>query len=177
MSDTFITIIAIFLAAILMFIFPLMTLADRNDDVTQLTVQTATTEFVDEIRRTGKLTEDKYNSYISTIASTGNAYDVEIKFQILDENPAKKTSQSDGATVIGENVYYAVYTTQIVDRIEDSEQENKYVLKEGDIVSVTVKNRGQTLAQTLRNVYYRVSGNNTYTIYASWSGTVTVNGK
>lgn len=174
MSDTFITIIAIFLAAILMFIFPLMTLADRNDDVTQLAVQTATTERVDEIRRTGKLTEDEYNSFISSIAATGNAYDVEIKFQILDENPAKKTSQSDGVTVIGENVYYSVYTTQIVERLGT---EGKYLLKEGDIVSITVKNRGQTLAQTLRNVYYKVSGNNTYTIYASSSGTVTVNGK
>lgn len=174
MSDTFIIIIAIFLAAILMFVFPLMTLADRNDDVTQLAVQTATTEFVDEIRRTGKLTEDKYNSFVSSIAATGNAYDVEIQFKILDENPAKKTSQSDGVTIIGENVYYSVYTTQIEDRLD---ADSKYILKEGDIVSVSVKNRGQTLAQTLRNVYYRVSGNNTYTIAASSSGTVTVNGK
>ena len=174
MSDTFIIIFTIFLAAILMFVFPLMTLADRNDDVTQLAVQTATTERVDEIRRTGKLTEDQYHSFISTLAATGNAYDVELKFQILDENPAKKTSQSDGITIIGENVYYSVYTTQIVDRLG---REGQYLLKEGDIVSITVKNRGQTLAQTLRNVYYKVSGNNTYTIYASGSGTVTVNGK
>lgn len=174
MSDSFITIIAIFFAAVLMFVFPLMTLADRNDDVTQLAVQTATAERVDEIRRTGKLTEDQYNSYISTLAATGNAYDVELRFQILDENPSKKTSDGNGVTVIGENVYYSVYTTQIVDRLAS---EGKYTLKEGDIVSITVKNRGQTLAQTLRNVYYKVSGNNTYTIYASSSGTVTVNGK
>ena len=33
MSDTLVTIIAIFSAAVLMFIFPLMTLADRNDDI------------------------------------------------------------------------------------------------------------------------------------------------
>ena len=33
------------------------------------------------------------------------------------------------------------------------------------------------MAQTLRNVYYKVSGYNTYTIAASSSGTVTVNGK
>lgn len=174
MSDTFITIIAIFLAAILMFIFPLMTLADRNDDVTQLTVQTATTEFANEIALTGKITEDKYNSFMSSLAATGNAYDVEVKFQIADENPAKKTSQSNGVFVDGENVYYSVYTTQIVERIET---EGKYLLKEGDMVSVIVKNRGQTLAQTLRNIYYKVSGNNTYTIYASWSAKVTTNGK
>ena len=175
MSDTFITIIAIFLAAILMFIFPLMSLADRNDDITKLTVQTATTEFVDEIRKTGKLTLDKYNSFNSSIAATGNAYDVEIEFKILDENPAKKTSNSTGITVIGENVYYSVYTTQIEDKL--SKTGNEYLLKEGDIVSVSVKNRSATLAQTLRNVYYRVTGNNTYTIAASSAGTVTVNGK
>ncbi len=175
MSDTFITIIAIFLAAILMFIFPLMTLADRNDDITQLAVQTSTTEFVDEIRRTGVLTEDQYNNFVSTLAATGNAYDVEIQFKILDENPGKKTAQSDDITIIGENVYYSVYTTQIEQKIGSNDK--KYVLKEGDIVTVSVKNRSVTLAQTLRNVYYKVSGNDTYTIAASSSGTVTVNGR
>lgn len=174
MSDTFITIIAIFLSATLMFAFPLMTLADRNDDITQLAIQTSVAEFVDEIRRTGKLTEDEYNSFVSSIAATGNAYDVELQFKILDENPSKKTTQSAGATVIGENVYYSVYTTQIEQRLGE---DREYLLKEGDIVSVSVKNRGETLAQTLRNVYYRVTGNDTYTIFASSAGTVTVNGK
>jgi len=174
MSDTFITIIAIFIAAVLMLVFPLMTLADRNDEITQLTVQTATSELVDEIRRTGKLTEDQYNNFVSSIASTGNAYDVEMQFRILDENPSKKTSQTSGTTIIGENVYYSVYTTQIEEKLGST---GAYILKEGDIVSISVKNRGSTLAQTLRNVYYRVTGNETYTILASSSGTVTVNGK
>lgn len=174
MSDTFITIIAIFIAAVLMLVFPLMTLADRNDEITQLTVQTATSELVDEIRRTGKLTEDQYNNFVSSIASTGNAYDVEMQFRILDENPSKKTSQTSGTTIIGENVYYSVYTTQIEEKLGST---GAYILKEGDIVSISVKNRGSTLAQTLRNVYYRVTGNETYTIFASSSGTVTVNGK
>lgn len=174
MSDTFITIIAIFLAAILMFIFPLMTLADRNDDITMLTVQTATNEFVDEIRKTGKLTYDEYSNFISSLAATGNAYDVEIKFKILDENPAKKSSQTSTTTVIGENVYYYVYTTQIEEKLGSDSQ---YILKEGDIVSVSVKNKSETLADTLRNVFYKVTGNDTYTIAASSAGTVTVNGK
>ena len=175
MSDTFITIIAIFLSATLMFAFPLMTLADRNDDITQLAIQTSVAEFVDEIRRTGKLTEDEYNSFVSSITATGNAYDVELQFKILDENPSKKTTQSAGATVIGENVYYSVYTTQIEAKLYDGSLQ--YLLKEGDVVSVSVKNRSTTLAQTLRNVYYRVAGSNTYTIAASSAGTVTVNGK
>ena len=54
MGDSFVTIIAIFLAAILMFVFPLMSISERTDDVSQLSVQTATTEFVDKVRTTGK---------------------------------------------------------------------------------------------------------------------------
>ena len=46
MGDTLITIVAIFLAATLMFVFPLVSISERNDDISQLGVQTATVEFV-----------------------------------------------------------------------------------------------------------------------------------
>lgn len=173
MNDTLVTIIAIFLAAVLMFIFPLMTLADRNDDVSQLLVQTATTEFVDEIRRTGKLTDDQYNSFVTTLAATGNAYDVELEFQILDENPGKKENEGN-STVIGENVYYSVYTTQIEKKLGDS---SVYYLKEGDIVSVKAIKESLSLSETLSGAFYKLTGNNVATGIGSSAGTVTKNGK
>ena len=74
MGDSLITVVAIFLAAILMFIFPLMSLAERTDDISSLAVQTATTEFVDEVRTTGKMTLDDYEGYLSDISSTGNSF-------------------------------------------------------------------------------------------------------
>ena len=113
MGDTLITIIAIALAAVLMFIFPLMTMSDRADDVSGLTVKTATTEFVDDIRTTGKLTMDKYSKFEETISATGNTYDIEMEVKVLDENPGKKTTQV-ATTKIGENVYYSMYTSQII---------------------------------------------------------------
>ena len=64
MGDSLITIIAIFLAAILMFVFPLMSLSERSDDISQLAVQTATTEYVDKIKTTGKMTLDDYDKFI-----------------------------------------------------------------------------------------------------------------
>ena len=76
MGDSLITIIAIILAAVLMFVFPLMTMSDRTDDVTQLAVKTATTDFVDTVRTTGKLTSDNYSKFVESINSTGNTYDV-----------------------------------------------------------------------------------------------------
>lgn len=167
MGDSAITVVAIFLAAILMFIFPLMTMADKKDDVSTLDIQVATNQFTDTIRTTGKLTQDEYDNFVLTLAATGNSYDVEITAQILDENPSKKTTTG---TTIGENVYYTMYTTQVLDALPLS-------LKEGDIVSVSVENSNVTIAQQLRNFMYKVTGNSSSTIAASASGIVTTTGK
>lgn len=171
MGDTLITVVAIALAAVLMFVFPLMTMSDRTDDVSQLAVETTTTEFVDNIRTTGKLTMDKYSKFVENISSTGNTYDVEMEVKVLDENPGKKTTQAQ-ATKIGENVYYSMYTSQIMDSLE----QGTLALKEGDIFSASVKNTNTTLSQQLKNFFYKVSGNDTYTIAAEHAGIVTANG-
>ena len=174
MGDTLITVIAIALAAVLMFVFPLMTMSDRTDDVSQLSVETATTEFVDNVRTSGKLTLANYSQFVENISSTGNSYDVEMEIQVLDENPGKKTTQAE-ATKIGENVYYSMYTSQILDELDSSATGTK-TLKEGDIFSTSVKNTNTTMSQQLKNFFYTVSGNDTYTIAAEHAGIVTANG-
>ena len=172
MGDSLITIIAIFLAAILMFVFPLMSMSERTDDVSQLAVNTATTEFVDTIRTTGKLTLEDYDKYIQTITATGNSFQVDMLVQVLDENPGVKTTQAE-MTKIGENLYYNLYTSQIEDTLQSN---GKITLKEGDLVSVTVKNTNQTISQLLKNFFYQIAGNDTYQIAAQHAGMVTVNG-
>lgn len=172
MGDSLITIIAIFLAAILMFVFPLMSLSERTDDISQLAVQTATTEFIDKATTTGKITMDDYEKYLGTITATGNSFEVEMLVQQLDENPGVKTTQAE-TTKIGENLYYNKYTTQIE---EELSSKGRVTLKEGDIVSVTVRNTNKTIAQILRNFFYMVSGNDSYEIEAQHSGVVAVNG-
>lgn len=175
MGDSFVTIIAIFLAAMLMFVFPLMSVSEKSDNISQLTVQTATTDFVDKVRTTGELTLDDYDKYIQTITSTGNAFDVELMVQIMDENIGVKTTQAE-TTKIGENIYYNLYTSQLKSVLKDNKK-HKITLKEGDRVSVTVKNTNTTIAQTLRNFFYRIAGNDTYQIAVQYAGIVTVNGK
>lgn len=173
MHDTLIIIIAIGTAAVLMFVFPLMTMSDRTDDVSQLTVDTATTEFVDSVRTTGKITKSSYDKFVQAIGSTGNTYIVEMEAKILDENPGKKSIQTS-TDKIGENVYYSIYTSQIEDVIEKYKE---YDFKEGDIFTASVKNTNKTLSQQLKNFFYTVVGNDTYTIAASHGGIVTATGK
>lgn len=158
-----------------MFVFPLMSVSEKSDNISQLTVQTATTDFVDKVRTTGELTLDDYDKYIQTITSTGNAFDVELMVQIMDENIGVKTTQAE-TTKIGENIYYNLYTSQLESVLKDNKK-HKITLKEGDRVSVTVKNTNTTIAQTLRNFFYRIAGNDTYQIAVQYAGIVTVNGK
>lgn len=174
MSDTVVTVLAIFLAAILMFIFPLMSTSDRTDDITTQAIESATTDFVDEIRSTGKITQDNYDNFIQTISSTGNSYNVEMEVQVLDDNPGKKVTEAE-YTKVGENYYYSEYTTQILDEI-NSDAGAMY-LKQGDMVTVSVKNTNRTIGTILRDFFYSVTGNNSATVTASHSGIVNVNGR
>ena len=157
MNDTLVTIIAIFIAAILMFVFPLMTIADRNDDVAQQAVQQKTVEFVDK----------------EEIAALGHSFNVDIEVKKIDDNVGKKTTWTTSTTV-GENVYYSVYTDTIEEQVYGPS--GKYTLKEGDIISVTATNTDVTIAQSLRNAFYAIAGKGTYQISGAHSGVVQNNG-
>ena len=80
--------------------------------------------------------------------------------------------------LFGENNYYSVYTSQIMNYMASMEGEGDgvYTMKEGDIISVSVKNSNKTLSQTIRGIFYSISGNGTYEIAAQSSGLVSSNG-
>lgn len=176
MEEVFVVIIVVGLTLVLMFVFPVMTMSDRTDEMSQLSVETATTEFVDTVRTTGKLTADNYDRFVQVINSTGNTYDIEMEAKILDENPGKKTTQVQ-ADKIGENVYYSKYTSQLLDELYTEDGDKKSIsFKEGDYFSTSVKNTNTTLSQQFKNFFYTVTGNDTYTVSAQHGGLITANG-
>lgn len=180
MEDTIISIIGIFIGVIIMFIVPLILISDRVDDIAQLTTQTATANFVDNVIKSGKITNDDYKNFCEMLTTTGNIYDIEMELKILDTNSAKLHTSNDG-TEIGQNTYYSIFTSQIEDKLANAYDENAndygaIILKEGDSFSVTIKNNSLTLSQSLKNIYYKISGENSHIILATASGTVAING-
>ena len=173
MSDTLITIIAIFLAAILMFIFPLMTTASQNDEITQVAVQSIVSDFTNKVAQQGKITENDYDEFIQKLHATGNTFDIELEAKILDENPGKKTTTTT-QDMIGENIYYSEYTSTIEERLYNDSTNNTYDLKKGDYIIASVKNTNTTMGTHLRNFFYKITGRDTYIIGAT-SSTLVVN--
>lgn len=169
MSDTLITVVAIGLAAVLMFVFPLITMSDRVDDTAQVSLQSETAKFVQDITNKGQLTKEDYEKFQTQLPSQ-NTYEIEIEIWRLDENPGKKTTQTNSKK-IGENVYYCEYTSQVLDNLYNNSN-GKITLKEGDMVIIRVKNTNQTMSQQLSPL----PSADISTQSAESSGMVTVNG-
>ena len=171
MSDTFIRIMAVIIVAVIMFVFPLMATANQNDSITQTSVQTMVSDFVNTVAKEGKITRSNYDDFIQKLYATGNSYDVELEVQILDDNPGAK---GENIKVIGENIYYSEFTTAIVSKLDS---EGEYKLKQGDYILAKVTNTNVTFGTQMKNFFYSIMGKDTIAIEASASALVTTTGK
>ena len=179
-DSTLMTIIGLFLVATLMFIVPMMSIAEKNDDIAQAKAQTAVTNFTDTVSNVGSIKPSDYEELVQQLDSTGNTFEITIEVQHLDENPGKKSTSTSG-DLIGENVRYSTFTTEILDYMYPteeaiSEMSRNYPLKKGDNIIVTVRSTNKTLAQQLRTFVFKVTGQGTYELSASSSSMIVNNG-
>lgn len=161
-------ILAIFIAAVIMFGYPLITMAGKTDKAAQVAVEATTNKYVDTIRTTGKVKYSDYEAYLKEISSTGNSFDVELELQSLDENASKKATQGQGS-VQNKSTYTTYYTTQILDMVKNNN--GTLLLKEGDIITAKVTSTNTTIFQQLTK--YLGKNSTTGAIVASSSGVVT----
>ncbi len=171
MEDTLITIIAILVSGVLLFIFPLMAVSERNNDIAESVAQKAVFDFVDEAATTGVITVQNYTKLQNTLSSTGNKFNIDIEIKKIDENIGKK-SQWVSNVVVGENVQYSIYSEQITDQIMNT---GAYPLRAGDTVSVKVTNSNRTVAQSFRSML-TPAGSDNVEISAQSSQVVTATG-
>lgn len=118
MQDTVMTIIGILLAMVLLFIFPLMEISGKGDEISETVVQLATADFVNQVAMQGKITEFDYSSLVQKLYATGNTYDIEIEAKIIDDNPSRVTT-AYSSSLVGENKYYSVYTNTIMEKLNE----------------------------------------------------------
>lgn len=168
MKEIPITIGAIALTVIVIIVIPVITMADRFDTTTQTEADAILSDFVEEVRTTGKLTQEKYSQLTTNLDSLGYTFDVEMEIKALDENQRKKASQT-AKDKIGENSYYSYYTSQIEEQLENN---GSITLVPGSIVSAKVINTNPTMAQQMKNFMYKVVGNDTALIVSSKAGMV-----
>lgn len=143
--DSFSKIISIFLAVILMFISPLLYMAQKQDSITQLYVSTETTRFIDNIKNSGYINKSMYEDYIKKIDQTGNLYEIEITHCHKRVEPLVDVNTND--ILQDYSVYY--YNTYEDEIFEAFDKDMDYSFNRGDFISIDIFNRYKTTAVSI----------------------------
>ncbi len=172
-GDGFMMMIAVLAALGIMFLFPMMTIADNADEIAVQEIQAACQKLIDESCSAGQITPEALNELRNTIIATGIDCDVELVVGVLDENAGKKAVQVQREK-IGENWYYYIYNAQILHVVDD--EGRPYTLKPGDRVEVKCKNSSLSWSERAGAFVWSVLGKDVSTISCGASGMSTATG-
>lgn len=152
MQDNIGIVIAMILIVTLIIIFPIYNLFERQDDMTYTLALKATTSFVDKVRGTGYIDQQSYDDFVTELATTGIAYDIEIEAHIKTlvedvDNPGEYFVQ-----------YKIDYNEDIFEDVADNVSSTSALIKDGaylfndeDQIYVKLKNSNQTAAEVVFN--------------------------
>lgn len=146
MGDSLSVIFATIVAAIIMFLFPMLDTWERQDDLSYIAAYTSVVNTVDSVRNTGRLTADMYNNLITSLNATGNRFDVQLEHRAAEYVNA------------GANKYEVVYLNHYTQDIENAlNTSGEYVdFRKGDYFYISVKNRNKTQATVLKQNLYGI---------------------
>ncbi|MGI6123393.1 MAG: hypothetical protein ACOYIG_04260 [Acetivibrionales bacterium] len=153
-------VLAFMLCAVLMFLFPLMTVLDKQDDIAYNIVLAECNRFVDACRDTGYITPEMYSEFTDRIESTGNTYSIKMSHINRSVSPVYK-QVSGVLTFTGEyeitHVNYGEYDILGVLYPDNStlsvhDKSRRYEMGMGDLLFVEVQNKGKTMATAIRDM-------------------------
>lgn len=137
MEDSLMVIFTMFVAVIIMFMFPIMDTWERQDDISYMSTYSTVVEFVDSVRNLGYISPDMYFEFTKKIISTGNRYDVTLEHR---------------KRIYDVNGYKNVYTNEIEQKLMAGEDYDD--MKAGDFFYVSVKNTNKTQSTLMKEVIY-----------------------
>ena len=141
-GNSFTIMITIFIAGIIMIIVPLLSTAGRLEDIDQSNLQAAVSEFAEKCASDGVITEAQYNQLVGEVNNV-NKYIIEVDVGKLDQNPNKKTTQTNGR-VVGQNTYVYEYSSDVLKKVL---KDGEYKLEEGWKIHVYAYNTNVTKEQ------------------------------
>jgi hypothetical protein len=159
MTDSFSKIVAIFLAALLLFVVPIKNEFERIDNTSRIYVLNETAKFVDSVRNLGYITPFMYQDYIGRLEATNNIYEVRLEHSIKTFDPVYSDPLDEdtfeGDYLVGFSSYYNNDILPVLFpnfSVDDSDR--IYKLSRGDYFTVTVFNKNKTMATKLQEMLY-----------------------
>lgn len=182
MGDSFSKIVALFLALLLLFIYPTKNEFERLDETSRIFVLTETAKFVDSVRNLGYITPNMYEDFTRRLSATNNLYEIKFEhrkkqYYPVYEDPAAGVpvpveddeidEDFDGGYedvepidfVIGYMNYYnnTIFEVLFPDPPIDESMDRIYRFEKGDYFTVTVYNKNKTMATKLQEMLYNTT--------------------
>ncbi len=170
MGDVLGRVAMTFFGLIIMFIVPVMLIAQKQDTVRQNYIDNAVVEFVDNARSSGKITPEAYENLCYTIDTAHMLCEIKITHSSAYTVP---TEVIDPDTGYYETATYRMDFTkeEILEVLYPSSGDNTdYQMKNGDYISVEVKNVSPTLASRMFSFFQNNPAD--ATLFSSYGGYV-----
>ena len=156
MKDTISVIFASIFLVLVIVILPLFSILDRQDNIAYNVVLTQTSKFVDQARINGFITEEEYMNFVSTLASTGNTYNITIeayKHKLIQTGPSTNQYTDELELYNTEDVAEFLTNKQVNEEAVDSnKKQNIYLFDKNDEIYVRVYNTNITAGSVMYNM-------------------------
>lgn len=155
-------ITAALLAVLLLFLFPTLQTAQRQEDLRYLSAYRTLVQFADAVRNKGFITPEMYEDFVHELELTGGGYEVELEHRHKIYHP-EYGNPADPGTFLGDFsvVYDAYYTSDILKVLFPTETGQRgvpYQLEEGDFFAVTASDHSRGPLDILSEFLYLSAG-------------------
>lgn len=149
--------IALIIAVMLLFIFPIKSEFERQDEISRMFVLTETTKLVDSVRNLGYITPVMYQEYANKLAMTNNIYEIKLEHYRMRYDPVYDDPTVAATFKNSFNVNYdANFTEDILEKLftDSPEADRIYRMSKGDYFLVKVCNKNKTMATRIQEMLY-----------------------
>lgn len=159
MSEKLSLIIGAIILTVMLFVFPIYYSAQKMDAITQDYVSVRVDQFVEAVRKQGKLTQDMYNDFITELDTTNLMYNIEMEYTHTTVVPRFDTTGAVSGTYSFDETIYEDEILQEVFNNKHGSGENSgvYLMEKGSYFYVRVKNREGTLFSKLSKMFLNTS--------------------
>ena len=126
MEENIQRVFAILISIIIFFIIPIYISFEKKDDISYSLALKITTEFVNNVKNNGYISEDMYKNFVYNLSVTDNIYEISLEHKSYKYNPIIVAYEDKEFTKPIKNFDYELYKTEYINKNSINYQNNIY---------------------------------------------------
>lgn len=156
--------IDVLVACIVIFILPMIWMSITTDQILERKAAAYTAQFAETVSNQGYIDDELYYRFVTELSATGGTYDIELMHEQDIMEP-----EYVGGIFTGNVMTYEseTYTGDIIKAID---ARGAYLMEIGDVLTVTVTRRAESVGQRIMRMIYNNTNTNRTVVSRSVSG-------